>query len=32
LLHLIARKNKSPIKGDQKFKFLLKIEFGLISL
>jgi hypothetical protein len=30
LLHLIARKNNFPAKGDQKFEFPLKIEFGLI--
>jgi hypothetical protein len=32
LLHLIARKNKFPAKGDQKFEFPLKMEFGLILL
>jgi hypothetical protein len=31
LLHLIARKNKFPVEEDQNFKFLLKMEFGLIS-
>jgi hypothetical protein len=31
LLHLIARKNKSPTKEDQEFEFLLKMRFGLIS-
>jgi hypothetical protein len=31
LLHLIARKNKFPAKGNQKFEFQLKMEFGLIS-
>jgi hypothetical protein len=31
-LHLIARKNKFPAKEDQKFKFPLKMEFGLILL
>jgi hypothetical protein len=30
LLHLIAKKNEFPAKEDQKFKFLLKMEFGLI--
>jgi hypothetical protein len=30
LLHLIARKNKFRAKGKQKFKFQLKMEFGLI--
>jgi hypothetical protein len=33
LLHLIARKkNKFSSKEDQKFKFPLKMEFGLILL
>jgi hypothetical protein len=32
LLHFIARKNKFPAKEDQKFKFPLKMEFGLILL
>jgi hypothetical protein len=32
LLHLIARKNKFPAKGDQKFEFPLKMKFGLILL
>jgi hypothetical protein len=30
LPHLIAKKNKLPAKGDQKFKFPLKMGFGLI--
>jgi hypothetical protein len=30
LPHLIARKNKLPEKGDQKFEFNLKMGFGLI--
>jgi hypothetical protein len=30
LLYLIAKKNEFLAKEDQKFKFLLKIEFGLI--
>jgi hypothetical protein len=30
-LHLIERENKFPAKADQKFEFLLKVEFGLIS-
>jgi hypothetical protein len=30
LLYLIAKKNKFPIKDDQKFKFPLKIGFELI--
>jgi hypothetical protein len=30
LLHLIARKNKLPAKGNQKFEFPLKMGFGLI--
>jgi hypothetical protein len=32
LLHLIARKNKFPAKGDQKFEFSLKMEVRLILL
>jgi hypothetical protein len=32
LLHLIARKNNFPAKEDQKFEFLLKMEFVLILL
>jgi hypothetical protein len=32
LLHLIARKNKFTAKGDQKFEFPLKMDFGLILL
>jgi hypothetical protein len=31
LLHLIAMENEFPTKEDQKFEFLLKLEFGLIS-
>jgi hypothetical protein len=31
LLHLIAKENEFPAKEDQKFKFLLKLEFGLLS-
>jgi hypothetical protein len=31
LLHLIARKNKSPEKEDQKFEFQLRREVGLLS-
>jgi hypothetical protein len=31
LLHLIAKENEFPVKEDQKFEFLLKLEFGLIS-
>jgi hypothetical protein len=31
LLHFIARKNKFSGKEDQKFEFLLKREFGLLS-
>jgi hypothetical protein len=31
LLHLIAKENEFPAKEDQKFEFLLKLEFGLIS-
>jgi hypothetical protein len=30
MLHLIAKENKFPAKGDQKFEFPLKMEFGLI--
>jgi hypothetical protein len=30
-VHLIARKIKFPAKADQKFEFLLKVEFGLTS-
>jgi hypothetical protein len=30
LLHLIGRKNKFPVKEDQKFEFQLKREFGLL--
>jgi hypothetical protein len=30
LLHLIAKKNKFPAKGDQKFEFPLKMGFGWI--
>jgi hypothetical protein len=30
-LHLIAGNNKFPAKADQKFEFILKLEFGLIS-
>jgi hypothetical protein len=30
-LHLIGRKDKFPAKADQKFEFLLNVEFGLIS-
>jgi hypothetical protein len=30
LLHLIARKNKFPAKGDMKFEFPLNMGFGLI--
>jgi hypothetical protein len=30
LLHLIARKNKSLAKEDQKYEFPLKMRFGLI--
>jgi hypothetical protein len=32
LLHLIVRKNKFPVKGDQKFEFPLKMIFGLTLL
>jgi hypothetical protein len=32
LLHLIARKNNFPVKGDQKFEFPLKMVFELILL
>jgi hypothetical protein len=31
LLHVIARKNGFPVKGDQKFEFQPKRENGLIS-
>jgi hypothetical protein len=31
-LHLIKRRNKFPAKVDQKFEFILKVEFELISL
>jgi hypothetical protein len=31
LLHLISRKNKFPTNMDQKFEFLLNVEFGLFS-
>jgi hypothetical protein len=31
LPHLIVRKNEFPSKGDQKFEFLTREEFGLIS-
>jgi hypothetical protein len=31
LSHLITRKNKFPAKRDQKFEFLLKMKFELIS-
>jgi hypothetical protein len=31
LLHLTAKENEFPAKEEQKFKFLLKWEFGLIS-
>jgi hypothetical protein len=31
LLHLIAKENEFPAKEDQKFEFLLKLKFGLIS-
>jgi hypothetical protein len=31
LLHLIARKNKSPAEEDHEFEFLLKMDFELIS-
>jgi hypothetical protein len=30
LLQLIAKKNKFPAKGDQKFEFPLNMGFGLI--
>jgi hypothetical protein len=30
LLHLVSRKNKFAAKEDQKFEYILKIEFGLI--
>jgi hypothetical protein len=30
LLHLIAKENEFPLKEDQKFEFLLKLEFGLL--
>jgi hypothetical protein len=30
-VHLIAKKIKFPAKADQKFEFLLKVEFGLTS-
>jgi hypothetical protein len=30
LLHLVSRKNKSLVSVDQKFKFPLKVKFGLI--
>jgi hypothetical protein len=31
LLHLIAKENEFSAKEDQKFEFLLKLKFGLIS-
>jgi hypothetical protein len=31
LLHLMAKKKEFPSKGDQKFEFLVREEFGLIS-
>jgi hypothetical protein len=31
LLHFIAKENEFPAKEDQKFEFLLKMEFELIS-
>jgi hypothetical protein len=31
LLHLNAKENEFPAKEDQKFEFLLKLEFGLLS-
>jgi hypothetical protein len=31
LLHHIAKENEFPAKEDQRFEFLLKMGFGLIS-
>jgi hypothetical protein len=31
LLHLVAKENEFPVKEDQKFELLLKMEFVLIS-